>query len=685
MDYGLKIFEEDINLDLYYQFKEMVASTVDAQTAKKILGRSIFGYFQTDRTIWESCRVNSPGEVLERYREFGFDTAGSKRALLIALTECMTALGNCIRIFEAVQLSRFIDEMRGSVTSDVYILCALLRWETDVESRLQLCSRAAASQELSDAELLYLALTSKEYDGIWDRFELSIAYMFLFHRVDVYENVGVLEKLIESYAPEMAESKKSGSRIFKIFMKMQQGCIGRESKDFKYLMDLTYTEQEIIYLNICLSRCCSTDSICSITARQNIALAGCKIFITAENIENQRVLYLLEELLARFYTLSKTVKGCRTLPNALKELEAGSEEVFRFLYTLRDKGIVAESWFNVPLLDQKWKCLQEIVGRDEYTRIFEYNLYQHFEEAEKYMQVYANATGGRYLDEIMLTATSESIDNITVLVGAGYIDAYAMIDKYIGDGYPNNSTKWYIRRLLNDGKEAFKYYKHIIDLDGLNGLHKITGQDDYICKIIGMEWQRQCKETFTVAPEEERVQMFEWACEEIYVETPEDYIQRLVSVLLSQTADLLPKNYAAAVCDGVLNATELVQRQKMQLTEKYKSAEEYRKLAEEAKERERQEKAEADERWRDYIQEYMQEADFPEAIVDAADDTECWKKSYMKAWLSILRENMAGTKFSSEQAGRLSSVLYSAADDGRLELNFKEITDIVKQLEVEDE
>jgi len=695
MDYGLKIFEVDINLDLYYQFKKLVAGTVDAQTAKEILGRGVFGYFQTDRTLQEICCVNSPGEILEQYKEFGFDTAGSKRALLIALTECMILLDNRIRVVETAQLSKFIDEMRGSVVNDVYILCALLKWEADVDSRLQLCSQVAAGQDFSDAELLYLALMSKEYDGIWERFELSIAYIFLFHRIDVYENVGVLEKLLESYAPEMIQSRRSGSRVFKIFIKMQQGCISRGSKDFKYLTDLEYTAQEIIYLNVCLSRCCSTDSICNMTTRQKIALTGCEIFITAENIENQRVLMMLEKLLVRFHALSKAVKGCHALPAVLKELRAGSVEVFRFLYQLCDSDIVAESWFNVPLLDQKWKCVPDIVGRDEYMRIFEYNLYRHFEEAEKYMQAYVDTTGTRYIDEIMAVATSESISNIAALVDAGYIDACGMISSYIKDGYPDNDIGQYIRQLLDgERKGAFKYYKHIIDLDGLNGLYKITGQDGFICRITGIRWRCQCMEAFIAASEEERVQMFEWACEEIYTETPDMYTYKLVSALLSQTADLLSKDYAAAVCDGVLNTAELVQQQKIQLVEKYKSAEEYRRLIEEEAEREKQEKAErekqeqakAGEKWRNYIQQYIvQKGSFSEAIIDAADDDNCWEKVYMEAWLSILQENMTGTTFSSEQAGRLSSMLYSAADDGRLELDFKEITGIVQRLEVEDE
>lgn len=85
--------------------------------------------------------------------------------------------------------------------------------------------------------------------------EERLAYIFMFHNIDVYENTDVIAWMQRELPFEIQRSRKTCAKILKIFMELPKHWLKLDSVDFKYLKSLNYTEQEIIYIAMYTSKC----------------------------------------------------------------------------------------------------------------------------------------------------------------------------------------------------------------------------------------------------------------------------------------------------------------------------------------------------------------------------------------------------------------------------------------------
>lgn len=683
MSYDLKIFEEDIDLDLYYKFKKLLFGATKRSYNRESASSGLLGYHEPQDGLHG---FRYPGEVLECYRERGFDSDRCRRALATALTECTGLLDKSM--FNNGQLGGFIEELRGMAVNDIYALCTALKWEEDVDRRMQLCSRAAAVQDNSNAAVLYVAAMTRDYDDSWSHYEERVAYMFLTHDINVFENMGVLDWLLREYAPEIAASRKSCTRVLKIFTKLKQHCISRDSKDFKYLRELGYTAQEIAYLNIRLSRCCGDDGVCSDIVGQNIALEGLRAFVTAEEAGCQQVLDVCGLCLERYEVLKRSVRGEKELAKVLADIRIGSVGMFMHLWQLKETGAVPAAWFCVPVLQEKWQQLSTITGREQYRHIFEYDMYRHLTDIEAYIRAYREETGSDYMADVLAKETSLCSANITVLAERQYIDMYRLVDACVAGGFKEGAEKTYVRHFITDAhKGAADYWDYIASTYDLETLHKLAGSRSFLMdRVANQGRMSDCGLADGEAAEERRIRVFEWACQEAYRTAPHEFVNWLVDTLLYCCGRSLPAEYMSSLCNSLVHAEDLSSCRKLQLMKACSPKEEYEKYEREQKEAEekkkQQEELSAIAGWRDEMMQMIREDGVGDALVEIGGGDDSWEKGYMPAWFQLLQENIINAVFKEEQANRICQIICSAVEGNCLCVDFPTFKSIVDSMEV---
>lgn len=687
MKHDVGIFEGNINLELYYQFKNLIVNTTKVTDDRDALKPGILGDALPDMTLQFQYGFRYPGEVLEHYKDKGLDDIRSKRALLLALTDCMGILDS--QMFNSNQLADFIEDMRGLVEGDIYILCALLRWDTDTENKMQMCNKIVVAQKMSAAAVLYITAMSSQYESVWQTIEERIAYVFLLHELNVYENIGVIKWLLQEFAPEIASSRRSCSRILKLVTKLQQHKLSQNSKEFEYLIKLGYTAQEIAYLNIQLSGACMDGAgWCSPAVMQNIVLDGVRLFITSDKVEHPAILEVCDIILDKYARLNRSVRKKTVLTRVLKELVIGSMDMFKHLFEFRKADNVANEWFNVSVLDEKWRGLGCFVGREKYRDIFENCLYEDFDHADEYMQKYQEVLGTAYMQDMLEVSTYAARCHTAQLVQAGYLDMYKLIDEHISSGYPKNAAEKYIHHFLCNWHHGLSdYLEYIVSKYSLDILHRLTGRDELICQFLEMDSVYRYNHaaiTLGVA-EDTMIDLFEWACSEICKKVPYQFIDRLVYTLLNSEIVKLPEEYAIVICDALLVLDKISQQQKLRLVKKYKSQDEYEQLLEEqqrlkAAETERK-KSEMTTGYLKELQDLLAEDDFVEKLLETGFKQYSYS-GFMDVWIQVLTENVSNMTLEEGQANRVCQLIGYAAKLGYLDIRFSTIKDIVNKLEV---
>ena len=65
----LKMFEKEINLELFYQFKEMIMSLSEEDYDAALVNLTVLGFEKPVVPLPTMYNLKYPGEVLERYKE----------------------------------------------------------------------------------------------------------------------------------------------------------------------------------------------------------------------------------------------------------------------------------------------------------------------------------------------------------------------------------------------------------------------------------------------------------------------------------------------------------------------------------------------------------------------------------------------------------------------------------------
>lgn len=151
-------FQKDIDLTLYHAFAELVVQTAQDGEARilyrQLEARQIWQEDQNVSSYFEAYSLRYPGEVLERFEEKLGTDIRILRALALALG--YTRRCQADTMFVGNQRNDFIQKLRRTTGTDVYLQGALYLLETDALRRRTRLDELAAREYARTEEALFV-------------------------------------------------------------------------------------------------------------------------------------------------------------------------------------------------------------------------------------------------------------------------------------------------------------------------------------------------------------------------------------------------------------------------------------------------------------------------------------------------------------------------------------------------
>lgn len=686
----LKMFEKEINLELFYQFKEMIMSLSEEDYDAALVNSTVLGFEKPVVPLPTMYNLKYPGEVLERYKEKGLDDIKSMRALMLALTECIPAIQP--RMFVDQQLPNFMEEVKQKAHNDLYLICALLKWENDTDKKLELCAKFSATATASDAAWLYSIALIKDLPTGWEMVEERLAYIFMFHSIDVYENTDVIAWMQRELPFEIQRSRKTCTKILKIFMELPKHWLKWDSVDFKYLKSLNYTEQEIIYIAMYTSKCWElTKNVQGYRAIQKILVNGCSYYLSARVIENKDIIDMCVTCLNKLRQLLQRVEGADRLRDAIGDIVIGTYEMFDAVWNNVESSNKSPEWFYVDILEPEWDDLLDIVGPKEYRNIAEYAMYNHVEQIQDYILRYNDVCNTEYRKDILFEKTSLSLSNVEILQNAGVIDIYSLIDicveKTEGASYTVHS---YVKKYLSSNiQDKIECWKWVVSKYNVETLSKITGVNGFVSESIGVRnnYNSNRNIKFNNFSDEDKLLLFDWITQELYTLRPDSYISTLADLFINVDMSFISKESISRICESLSNTDSLSQMVKLELV-KVCSPEKYEEVKQAYEEEKVQhalekEKQQLEEWHKQVIEMVTAEGDPAQAMIDAFNDYKKWQKGYSQVCLDIFMSKKDELLFTEDNVGDICEALLSLVSNSKVDnFTFTDYKNIINSLGV---
>lgn len=684
------MFEKEINLELFYQFKEMIMSLSEEDYDTALINSTVLGFEKPKASLTAAYNLKYPGEVLERYKEKGLDDTRSMRALMLALTECIPAIQP--RMFVDQQLPNFINEVKQKAHNDLYLICTLLKWEKDIDRKLELCAKFSSTATASDAAWLYVAASIKDLPTGWEMVEERLAYIFMFHSIDVYENTDVIRWIQRELPFEIQRSRKTCTKILKIFIELPKHWLKFDSADFKYLRSLNYTEQEIIYIAMYTSKCWKlTKDVQGYRAIQKILVNGCSYYLSARVIENTDIIDVCVTCLNELSKLLQCVEGTDRLRGAIGGIVIGTYGMFDAIWNRVDSSNKLAEWFNVDILEPEWDNLLNIVGPKEYRDITEYVMYRNIDRLQDYVLRYNDICKADYRKDILIKSTSLSLANVEILQDAGIIDIYSLIDICVENIKDASYTvRSYVKEYLSSNiQDKIGCWKWVVSKYNVETLSKITSVNGFVSESIGVrnKYNSNRDIKFNNFSDKDKLLLFDWITQELYTLHPDSYISTLADLFINVDMSFISKESVSRICESLSRTDSLDQRVKLELVrvcspEKYEEAKQAyeEEKAQQALKKEKQQLEE----WHEQIIEMVTSDDDPaQAIIDAFNDYKRWQKGYSQVCLNIFTSKKDELVFTADNVGDICEALLSLISNHKVEnFTFTDYKNIINSLGV---
>ena len=163
-----KVYQQVIDLELYYAFVDLVVHTSQEEKAweiyRNIVDTQIWQQKAEGQNYFEAYNLRYPGEVLERFEEKLGKDVRIIRALALALGKTRALQSD--NMFVGNQRGSFLQMVRRTSNGDVYLQGALYLLETDMPRRHALLDELAATEYAKTEDALFvLSLFDDQEEG----------------------------------------------------------------------------------------------------------------------------------------------------------------------------------------------------------------------------------------------------------------------------------------------------------------------------------------------------------------------------------------------------------------------------------------------------------------------------------------------------------------------------------------
>lgn len=498
---GFEAFATAINIPLFNDICAFIEKTTAADTTVVIreLRENHLWYSQSmNEGIQELYGFRYLGELLERFEERASSDIRDIRAIALAMAYTKDLL--TVDMFVGNQKNVFIRKVKALASGDIYLTGALYLLDKDTIGGQALLDALSQAKHQRTEELIFVMSLYDDFAQAFGTYKPQLLDLLGASRsMPVIGNMGILSWLIGRLHSIIKQHRTKDMALFRALVALPTSFVKSGDKHHGFLLANGYTPDEIIYANalaLLYRPIRDTINAHSIVA-EKIVMEMCRTFINSEATHSQGTYAYLAWLLVAYNSFEIKYKGYKGITDAIKQdIRLTNPQTFIWLYRINRTLDV----FHFDILTEKWDVLARELDSEAYRALFDKHLTSHLddkaEQINRRISKYDSLTGLSYLASFDIEFSYDRTEAFSLLVEKGFVKLIDSFTSRNGHETKNESAKtlpiieyiaYYIKGIHS--KEAFDFFKFLIDQYGIGGLNETLRFESYRSNAISfIDW-----------------------------------------------------------------------------------------------------------------------------------------------------------------------------------------------------
>ena len=591
-----RVYQRAIDLELYHAFAELVVQTSQDDTARRTYRQTrAMQIWQVETDVsgyFEPYHLRYPGEVLERFEEKLGNDVRVLRALALALgNTCAIQSDN---MFVGNQRNDFIQKLRRTAGTDVYLQGALYLLETDALRRRTRLDELAAREYARTEEALFVL-------SLFDDPETGYQAMRLFgpdRTLSLEWNFGVLEWFIRFYAEEAKRYRGKNDLVLRTLMKLPYMNMKPDSREFSVLHTAGYSMEEITMANslaVWADRIPDRLSSKGIVA-EKIAVACVRMLLNGPDGQPEEIYAYISWLFQVYKKFEVRYEGYQDLWAAI---QTGLAPTAPQTILWMNQTIKRQFPYRFDVFDPRYDILANELSNEEYAELFTVQMLcsRAAIPLRRWLTRYQALTGAEYI-EYFNKRHWLTLRSFVLLVERKEINLWQFFEQHKGDGaraHPLELLEEYALKISS--WRCFRFAQKLFSQYTFSQLQEIFGDNFYFHqKFVKKEsyYNKKVQSFSMVRPfltAEQHRQLYDWIDASLFQTEPEYYDSFVLCALKAPVIQrIYDKPLLASVLRQLLTHDACGGYEVNQLKERFYSKEEMEADRKATAEQEEQEK-----------------------------------------------------------------------------------------------
>lgn len=594
-------FQKDIDLTLYHAFAELVVQTAQDGEARilyrQLEARQIWQEDQNVSSYFEAYSLRYPGEVLERFEEKLGTDIRILRALALALG--YTRRCQADTMFVGNQRNDFIQKLRRTAGTDVYLQGALYLLETDALRRRTRLDELAAREYARTEEALFVLSLFDDPETGYQAMRPQLTRLFEPERtISMARDFGVLEWFIRFYAEEAKRYRGKNDLVLRTLMKLPYMNMKPDSREFSVLHTAGYSMEEITMANslaVWADRIPDRLSSKGIVA-EKIAVACVRMLLNGPDGQPEEIYAYISWLFQVYKKFEVRYEGYQDLWEAI---QTGLAPTAPQTILWMNQTIKRQFPYRFDVFDPRYDILANELSNEEYAELFTVQMLRSRAAIplRRWLTRYQALTGVEYI-EYFNKRHWLTLRSFVLLVERKEINLWQFFEQHKGDGaraHPLELLEEYVLKISS--WRCFRFAQKLFSQYTFSQLQEIFGDNFYFHqKFVKKEsyYNKKVQSFSMVRPfltAEQHRQLYDWIDASLFQTEPEYYDSFVLCALKAPVIQrIYDKPLLASVLRQLLTHDACNGYEVNQLKERFYSKEEMEADRKATAEQEEQEK-----------------------------------------------------------------------------------------------
>ena len=594
-------YQEVIDLTLYHAFAELIVQMAQDDEVRILYRQQeVRQIWQRDQNVsgyFETYSLRYPGEVLERFEE----KLGTDMRILRALALALGYTRQCQAdtMFVGNQRNDFIQKLRRTAGTDVYLQGALYLLETDAPQRRARLDALAAREYARTEEALFVLSLFDDPEAGYQAMRPQLTRLFGPDRTLSLEwDFGVLEWFIRFYAEEAKRYRGKTDLVVRTLLKLPYMNMKPDSREFSILLTAGYSMEEITLANslaVWADRIPGRLLSKGITA-EKIAAACVRMLLNCPDGQPEEIYAYIGWLFLGYQKFEVKYEGYQDLWAAI---QMGLAPTAPRTILWMNKTVKRQFSYRFDVFDPRYDILANELSNEEYAELFTVQMLRSRAAIplRRWLTRYQALTGAEYI-EYFNKRHWLTLRSFVLLVERKEINLWQFFEQHKGDGaraHPLELLEEYALKISS--WRCFRFAQKLFSQYTFSQLQEIFGDNFYFHqKFVKKEsyYNKKVQSFSMVRPfltAEQHRQLYDWIDASLFQTEPEYYDSFVLCALKAPVIQrIYDKPLLASVLRQLLTHDACSGYEVNQLKERFYSKEEMEADRKATAEQEEQEK-----------------------------------------------------------------------------------------------